>query len=73
MSKGKVLIYYSVFSLGGAERSTSKLITKLLDFGYEVEVLLVSNGGKFQSSIDKRAKVNWLRTWNFGDKYQAAK
>jgi glycosyltransferase involved in cell wall biosynthesis len=73
MSKGKVLIYYSVFRLGGAEKSTAKLITKLLDLGYEVEVLLVSNGGEFQSAIDQRAKVSWLRTWNFGDKYQAAK
>lgn len=65
----KILIYYSIFNLGGAERSTSKLITKLLDKGFSVEVLLIANGGEFQNEIDARAQVNWLRSGNFGVKY----
>lgn len=67
--KETILFYYSVFNLGGAERSTSKLITKLLDIGYNVEVLLITNGGDFQNKIDSRAKVNWLRSRNYGDLY----
>ena len=73
MKKNNVLIYYSVFNLGGAERSTSKLITKLLDKGFKVEVLLITNGGEFQSEIDARAKVSWLRSGDFGNKYAESK
>lgn len=67
--KDTILFYYSIFNLGGAERSTSKLITKLLDIGYNVEVLLITNGGDFQNKIDSRAKVNWLRSGNYGNLY----
>jgi len=69
----KILIYYSIFNLGGAERSTSKLITKLLDEGYDVELLLITNGGKFQNQIDSRAKVSWLRSGDFGSSYKQEK
>lgn len=69
----KILIYYSIFNLGGAERSTSKLISKLLDKGFSVEVLLIANGGEFQNQIDTRAQVNWLRSGNFGVKYAESK
>jgi glycosyltransferase involved in cell wall biosynthesis len=65
----KILIYYSIFNVGGAERSTMKLITKLLDKQFEVEVLLITNGGKFQSQIDDRAKVRWLRSGDYGNLY----
>lgn len=71
--ENKILIYYSIFNLGGAERSTSKLITKLLNKGYDVEVLLITNGGRFQSQIDSRAKVSWLRSGNYGDKFNSSK
>lgn len=67
--ENKILIYYSIFNLGGAERSTSKLIKKLLDRGFEVEVLLITKGGEFQNQIDSRAKVSWLRSGDFGSKY----
>ena len=71
--ENNILIYYSIFNLGGAERSTSKLITKLLDKGFNVEVLLITNGGKFQNEIDARAKVSWLRSGDFGNKYAESK
>ena len=73
MKKKKILIYYSIFNLGGAERSTSKLITKLLDKGFNVEVLLITNGGKFQNEIDYRAKVSWLRSGNYGNLFARSK
>tara|TARA_R110002051_G_scaffold265495_4_gene325345 strand:+ start:8334 stop:9479 length:1146 start_codon:yes stop_codon:yes gene_type:complete len=71
--KNKILVYYSIFNLGGAERSTLKLITKLLDKEHEVEVLVITNGGKLQSQIDSRAKVSWLRSGDYGSKYTASK
>jgi glycosyltransferase involved in cell wall biosynthesis len=71
--KENILIYYSIFNIGGAERSTLKLITKLLDKGFNVEVLLITNGGEFQNEIDSRAKVNWLRSGNYGDKFKRSK
>jgi glycosyltransferase involved in cell wall biosynthesis len=73
MKNKNILIYYSIFNLGGAERSTSKLITKLLDKGFNVEVLLITNGGEFQNEIDARAKVSWLRSGGFGNKYAESK
>ena len=69
----KILIYYSIFNVGGAERSTMKLITKLLDKQFEVEVLLITNGGKFQDKIDSRAKVSWLRSGDYGNLYRKNK
>lgn len=71
--RDKILIYYSIFNLGGAERSTMKLITKLLDKQFEVEVLLITNGGKFQDKIDSRAKVSWLRSGDYGNLYRKNK
>ncbi len=71
--KNKILIYYSIFNIGGAERSTLKLVTKLLDQGFDVEVLLITNGGEFQNEIDSRAKVRRLRSGDYGSKYSANK
>jgi glycosyltransferase involved in cell wall biosynthesis len=71
--KQHILVYYSIFNTGGAERSTTKLITKFLDRGHKVDVLLISNGGEFQSVIDKRAEVKWLRSGDFGNSYSKAK
>jgi glycosyltransferase involved in cell wall biosynthesis len=71
--ENNILIYYSIFNIGGAERSTLKLISKLLDKGFKVEVLLITNGGVFQNEIDARAKVSWLRSGDFGNIYRENK
>jgi glycosyltransferase involved in cell wall biosynthesis len=34
---------------------------------------LITNGGKFQKEIDTRAKVSWLRSGNYGNKYGKSK
>jgi glycosyltransferase involved in cell wall biosynthesis len=71
-SKKRILIYYSIFNIGGAERSTSKLITKFLDRGHRVDVLLITNGGDFQGQIDSRATISWLRSGDYGSLYSAS-
>jgi glycosyltransferase involved in cell wall biosynthesis len=69
----KILFYYSIFNLGGAERSTNKLVTKLLDKGYSVDILLITKGGNFENEIDNRANIFHLRSGDFGNKYTKSK
>lgn len=68
----KILFYYSIFNTGGAEHSTNKIINSLLERGYEIILLLKSSGGEFEQFVDKRVRIEYLKTGNFGNKYKTS-
>ena len=61
MINKRVLFHYSVFNTGGAERSTSKLMTSLCNRGWDVTLLLNIGGGDFESQVDPRITILHLR------------
>lgn len=69
----KILIYYSIFNIGGAERSTLKLINKLINLGHNVDLLLITKGGKFEYKINPKVKIYHLRRKAYGHKFKSAK
>lgn len=66
----RLLFYYSIFNIGGAERSNLKLMQALLAQGYQVDLLLVTRGGNYEQEIDTRINVSYLRSGNFGTKWK---
>ena len=71
--KRKILFHYSVFNIGGAERSTLKLIKKLLDADWDVDIVMTTGGGSLEHEIDQRAKIKYLRDRASGDRFLQAK
>jgi glycosyltransferase involved in cell wall biosynthesis len=68
MSKKSVLIYYSIFNIGGAERSILKLINNFVDNNVNVELLLVTKGGSLENQLNNQVKKSYLRSGDFGTK-----
>ena len=57
----KILLHYPVLNAGGAERSTLRLLTALVDRGCEVHLVLTVAGGRLEHEIDPRVVVHHLR------------
>jgi glycosyltransferase involved in cell wall biosynthesis len=69
----EILFYYPVFNLGGAERSTNKLMNAFLDRNWSVTLLLITGGGNYEYAIDNRVRVVYLRSDNSGSKFSLSK
>lgn len=67
---GRLLFYYSIFNIGGAERSNLKLMQALLAQGYQIDLLLVTGGGNYEQEVDPRINISYLRTGDFGSKWK---
>ena len=52
----KILYYYSKLNIGGAERSTVRLLNKLQERGHEVTVLLRWSGGVLEDELTPAVK-----------------
>ncbi|TXK77876.1 glycosyltransferase [Mesonia sp. K4-1] len=63
--KGRILFYYSVFNMGGAERSLLKLMVGFIERGYTVDLLLLYGEGNLEKQIDKRINIHKLRSRNY--------
>ncbi len=57
----KVLVYYSKLNPGGAEKSTLRLIKKMLDAKWSVDLLLRYGGGVLESELPKEVNVMYYR------------
>lgn len=71
--KRTILFHYPVFNIGGAERSTLKLIRKFLDADWEVDIVMTTGGGDFEGEIDERANIKYLRDRAAGGRFLKAK
>lgn len=57
----RILLHYPVLNTGGAERSTLRLLSALVDRGCEVHLVLSVRGGRLEPEIDPRVVVHHLR------------
>ena len=56
----KVLFYYSKLSLGGAELSNLRMMTRMVNEGWQVTCVLKSPGGELEKRLPSAIKVNHL-------------
>jgi glycosyltransferase involved in cell wall biosynthesis len=74
MNKVKsILFHYSIFNIGGAEKSVLRLMKLLSDKGWNVTLVLTTGGGNLEGQIDPRVKVHHLRSAAAGNKFKKAK
>ncbi len=57
----KILYYYSQLNIGGAERSTVRLLNKMTEKGHDVTLLLRWSGGTLESELDARIRKIYLK------------
>ncbi len=62
----RVIYYYSQLNVGGAEKSTVRLLNKMAERGWDVTVLLKWNGGALESELSDRVKRIYLRQMREG-------
>lgn len=68
-----VLFHYPVLNVGGAEKSTLRMIRALCDRDWKVTLVLTIGGGELESEIDPRVKVVRLRPRAFGQRFVDAR
>ena len=71
--KRSILFHYSVFNVGGAEKSLLRLMTLLCDRDWTVTLVLNRPGGSLESALDPRIEVLYLRSFSAGDRFKKAK
>lgn len=65
----RILIHYPIFNIGGAERSTLKLVNKFLEADWHVDVVMTTGGGELENEIDNRANIKYLRNRSAGNRF----
>ncbi len=68
-----ILFHYSIFNIGGAEKSILRLTKLLSDKGWDVTLVLTTGGGNLEAQIDPRIKIHHLRSASAGSKFKTAK
>ncbi len=57
----KIIYYYSQLNVGGAERSTVRLLNKMAEHGHEVTLLLRWSGGLLESELCPKVHCIYLK------------
>lgn len=57
----KILYYYSKLNIGGAERSTVRLLNKMVEMEHDITLLLRWNNGTLENELDSRVNVIYLK------------
>lgn len=68
-----VLFHFPILNVGGAEKSTLRMLRALCDRGWKVTLVLTTGGGKLEPEIDPRVTVVRLRPRAFGEGFVAAR
>jgi glycosyltransferase involved in cell wall biosynthesis len=69
----RVLLHYPILNMGGAERSSLRLIKALADRGWDVTLVLTTGGGALERAVDARVKIVCLRPYAFGNHFANAR
>jgi len=67
-----VLFHYPILNVGGAEKSTLRMLRALCDRGWQVTLVLTTGGGELECEIDPRVTVVRLRPRASGQRFAAA-
>lgn len=57
----KIIYYYSKLNIGGAEKSTVRLLNKMIQMGHSVTLLLRWDGGTLECDLDDAIRVVHLK------------
>lgn len=68
-----VLFHYPILNVGGAEKSSLRMIRALCDRGWQITLVLTTGGGALEPEIDPRVRVVRLRPRAFGQRFVDAK
>lgn len=68
-----VLFHYPILNVGGAEKSSLRMIRALCDRGWQVTLVLTTGGGALEPDIDPRVHVVRLRPRALGQRFVDAK
>lgn len=69
----RVLFHYPVLNVGGAEKSSLRMLSALCDRGWQVTLVLTTGGGKLECEIDPRVKIVRLRPRAYGERFVSAR
>jgi glycosyltransferase involved in cell wall biosynthesis len=66
----KILYYYGRLNIGGAERSSVRLVNAFVQQGHQVDLVLKWQGGALEKELDPRVRIIAFKRANrFTDKY----
>lgn len=68
-----VLFHYSFLGIGGAEKSSLRMIRALCDRGWDVTLVLTTGGGALEPEVDPRVKLVRLRPRPYGIQFARAR
>jgi glycosyltransferase involved in cell wall biosynthesis len=68
----RLLFHYPVFNVGGAEKSTLRMLRALADRGHRITLVLTVGGGSLEPELDPRIEVVCLRTRAHGERFLRA-
>lgn len=69
----RVLFHYPILNVGGAEKSSLRMIKALADRGWDVTLVLTTGGGALESEVDPRVKLVRLRPRAYGHRFARAR
>ena len=69
----RVLFHYPILHMGGAEKSTLRLMKALADRGWQVTLVLTTGGGQLEADVDPRVELVRLRPGSHGTRFLAAR
>jgi glycosyltransferase involved in cell wall biosynthesis len=68
----RLLLHYPLLNVGGAEKSSLRMIEALADRGWQVTLVLTTGGGCLEREIDPRVEIVRLRPRGYGSRFSAA-
>lgn len=69
----RVLFHYPILNVGGAEKSSLRMIKALCDRGWDVTLVLTTGGGALETEVDPRVKLVRLRPRAYGQRFARAR
>lgn len=69
----RVLFHYPILNIGGAEKSSLRMIKSLCGRGWDVTLVLTTGGGPLESEVDPRVNLVRLRPRAYGSRFSQAR
>lgn len=68
----RLLLHYPLLNVGGAEKSTLRMMESLANRGWRITLVLTTGGGKLEGEVDPRVEIVRLRPRGSGSRFVAA-
>jgi glycosyltransferase involved in cell wall biosynthesis len=68
----RLLLHYPLLNVGGAEKSSLRMMEALANRGWRITLVLTTGGGGLESEVDPRVKIVRLRPRGYGSRFLTA-